>query len=150
MPAVPGLPPSVRFHVERVNAESVGDDHLKRLHAPTTACPLCELAGEFANAKTKIAQSWALMVHCCTRLVWAVPEAQSNRGVRGTTRGCLPATPRVRSSRQRAEVRGARPTAVAIAAVNRGGFEKRLRTMTKQKNRNDKFGCSSLSATGRR
>ena len=119
MLAVPGLPPSVRFHVERVNAEVVGDEHLKRLRAPTTACPLCELEGEIANVKTKLAQC-RLMVHCCTRLVWAVPEAQSNRGVRGTTRGCPPATPRVRSSRQRAEVRGARPTAVAIAAGNRG------------------------------
>ena len=95
----------------------------------------------------------------------AVPEAQSNRGVRGTTRGSQPATPCAQLSRRRAEVRGAQPTAVAIAAVCRGarsttygsgareggrgsGFEKRLRTTTtNQTHRNNKFGCTSLLAT---
>ena len=50
----------------------------------------------------------------------AVPKAHSNRGVRGTTRGSPPATPRAQLSRRRAEVRGAQPTVVAIAAVCRG------------------------------
>ena len=62
-----------------------------------SAMSICSVSALLPRrAKAKIAQSWALMVHCCTRLVWAVPEAQSNRGVRGTTRGCPPATPRVR------------------------------------------------------
>ena len=102
---------------------------------------------------------------CCTRLVERCPEARSNRGVRGTTCGSQPATPRVQLSRRRAEVRGAQPTAVAIAAVCRGarsttygsgagagGAARDLRNGSEQrrrirKNRNHKFGCTSLLAS---
>ena len=83
------------------------------------------------------------------RLVRAVPGHKVTEVCGGTTRGCPPATPRVRALRHRSKVCGARPTAVAISAGSRGvrrttsgcgasggrcfGFEKRLRTMTGQR-----------------
>ena len=72
-------PPFARFHVERANAESVGDEHLQRLRAPTIACPLCVVEGEMADAKTKNTQS-KLIVHAPGS---GGAGAQSNRGVRG-------------------------------------------------------------------
>jgi hypothetical protein len=134
-------PPFARFHVERANAESVGDEHLQRLRAPTIACPLCVVEGEMADAKTKITQS-RLIVHA---LGSGGVGAQSNRGVRGhypRLSAGHPSSPYVAAPNQCVRC-------VAISAGNRlvrrttsgcgasrgrcFGFEKRVRTMTGQR-----------------
>ena len=83
------------------------------------------------------------------RFVRAAPGHKVTEVCGGTTSGCPPATPRVRTWRHRTKVRAARPQALAISAGGRGvrrttcgggasggrcfGFEKRLRTMTGQR-----------------
>ena len=73
--------------------------------------PIVHTKAEVENAKVKncpLVGAVGALLHAPGG---AVPDAQSNQGVHGTTRGSQPATPRVQLSRRRAEVRGAQPTA---------------------------------------
>ena len=96
-----GRPPLVRFHVERVHVESIGDEFLQ---LPCTSRIMLNIGeGEAANAEAMGSPARVpLRVHRVRALGWAAHEAQSNRGVRGTTEGSWkPASPGAKLSRPR-------------------------------------------------